>query len=283
VKDSPNFALTLARLPPDGVAPRASAITAVLEARGRWLGHPTTVGLLTVTRSTMPSATVVLVSPPCGSPAAWSRVIPLLDDHGVLNVGVQLPSCLPESDIDDAGYMRSVLDDCGDPVVLVGHSSGGLELTEVGGHPAVQHLVYMDAVMWDVGEPWGTMLAGEVAEGWAACVRVRRDVTEFDTDAVAAYLLSRGWAADDALEFASGFRPQRHAGWVLELTVAAWRSVPSTYISPNDSEMKRSLRELFASRATDVIEIEGDHFPNWRRPDEVADILARIAREVVTP
>lgn len=229
----------------------------------------------------MTPATVVLVSPPCATVAAWSRVIPLLDDRGVPNVAVQLPSCLPESDLDDAAFVRSVLDACGEPVVLVGHSSGGLVLTEVGGHPSVKHLVYLDAVMWDVGEAWWTLLEGGVAEGFAACVRVRQDVTEFDTDAVTAYLLSRDWPAEDALEFASGFRPQRFAASVLTLTVAAWRTVPSTYISPDDSEMKSRLRELFAARATAVIAMPGDHFPNWRRPNEIADIFARIARDAV--
>jgi pimeloyl-ACP methyl ester carboxylesterase len=229
----------------------------------------------------MAPATVVLVSPPCATPAAWGRVIPLLEDRGVPNIAVQLPSCLAESDLDDASFLRSVLDECGDPVVLVGHSSGGLVLTEVGAHPSVKHLVYMDAAMWDVGESWRTLLRGAVAEGWAACVRVGQDVTEFDTDAVAAYLLSRGWSADDAHEFASGFRPQRHAASVLKLTVAAWRTVPTTFISPDDSEMKSRLRDLFAARATAVIEMPGDHFPHWRRPDEIADIVGRIAHEVV--
>jgi pimeloyl-ACP methyl ester carboxylesterase len=230
----------------------------------------------------MTPALVVLVSPPCATAAAWSRVVPLLDDRGVPNVAVQLPSCLPESDLGDAGFLRSVLDECGEPVVLVGHSIGGLVLTEVGGHPMVKHLVYMDAAMWDVDEAWGTLLTGGVAEGWAACVRVRDAVTEFDTDAVTAYLLSRGWSADDAREFASGFRPQRHAASVLKLTVAAWRTVATTYISPNDSEMKSRLRDLFAARASAVIEMPGDHFPHWRRPDEIADIFARIARDVVS-
>ena len=127
--------------------------------------------------------------------------------------------------------------------------------------PAVKHLVFMDAVMWDVGESWAELQAGGVAEGFAACVRVRPGVSEFDTDALTAYFSSRGWSASDTQEFVAGFRPQRHAAWLRTLTAAAWRTVPSTYISPNDSEMKRRLRELFASRATKVIEIPGDHFP----------------------
>jgi hypothetical protein len=36
----------------------------------------------------MHAATAVLVHGPCGTPAAWSRMIPLLDDAGVPNVGL---------------------------------------------------------------------------------------------------------------------------------------------------------------------------------------------------
>jgi pimeloyl-ACP methyl ester carboxylesterase len=208
-------------------------------------------------------------------------VIRRLDELDVAHVAVQLPSCLPESEIDDVGFLRSVLDECDHPVVLVGHSNGGMVLSEVGVHRSVQRLVYMDAVMFDVGESMA-MLSGGVAEAFAACVRVRNDVTAFDADALTDYLLSRGWSAVDVHEFVAGFRPQRHAAMLLALTAAAWRTVPSTFISCHDSELKSHVRALFASRASEVVEIPGDHFPNWRRAAEVADILARIAREDVT-
>ena len=80
----------------------------------------------------MTPATVVLVHGMGGSPAMWSRVIPLLDELGVPNVAVQLPSGLPESATDDAACVRSLLDELVDPVVLVGHSMGGMVVTEVG-------------------------------------------------------------------------------------------------------------------------------------------------------
>jgi pimeloyl-ACP methyl ester carboxylesterase len=229
-------------------------------------------------RSTTTPATVVLVSPPCATTAAWDRVVPLLDDHDVPNIAVQLPSCLPESDVDDATLLRSVLDDCGRAVVLVAHSGGGAVITEVGTHPAVKHLVYVDAAMWDVGEDWFSRLRGAVDEDFSACLRFREDVTEFDTDALTAYFLGAGWSPDDTRTFVAGFRPQRHSAFTSTLTEAAWRTVPSTFISPADSENKRQLRDHFASRAMHVIEIEGDHFPHWHRPDEIAGILTRIAR-----
>ena len=230
----------------------------------------------------MTPATVVLVHGTCGTPAAWSRVIPILDGLGVPNVAVQLPSCLPESEMDDVASLRSVLDECVDPVVLVGHSGGGMVLTELGTHPSVKRLVYMDALMLDAGENQADILTEEnLAAGFLACVHADDAGLAFDPDATQAYLVSRGYSAVDAHECVSGLRPQRAAASIFENSVVAWRSVPSTFISCDDSEISSDLRALFASRATDVIEIPGDHFPNWRRPGEVAEILARIAREAV--
>ena len=80
--------------------------------------------------------------------------------------------------------------------------------------------------------------------------------------------------------FVPGCVPHRHAAGTYKLTVAAWRTVPSTFIRPLDSATKPHVQDVFAARATEVIEIEGDHFPHWRRPREVAEIFARIARQV---
>ena len=205
--------------------------------------------------------------------------MPLLDELGVPNVAVQLPSGLSESATDDVACVRSLLDESIDPVVLVGHSMGGMVLTEAGAHPMVKRLVYLDALMLDVGDAMFVVAAGEFPEEFSACLQTQDDVFAWDTDAFAAYFVGRGWSAADAQEFVLGCRPQRAAAAVLENTQAAWRLVPSTFVSCDDSEMSADLRALYGSRATDVIEMPGDHFPNWVRPGEVAEILARIAAE----
>jgi pimeloyl-ACP methyl ester carboxylesterase len=207
--------------------------------------------------------------------------MPLLDALGVPNVAAQLPSCLPESALDDDAVVRSLLDECVGPVVLAGHSWGGMVLTEVGTHPSVKHLVYLDALMLDAGDNVFVVTEGQFAEGFIGCAQPNDAGFAWDTDALAAYFVARGWSAADANEAVLGVRPQRAAASVVEPTNAAWRTVPSTFVSCQDSEMSSDLRALFASRATDVIEMPGDHFPNFLRPREVADILARIAEEPV--
>lgn len=230
----------------------------------------------------MPSPTVVLVHGLGGSPAAWNRVIPLLDSVGLPSVAVDLPSCGPVSDETDADVLRSVLDGCGDHVVLVGHSAGGMVVTEVGSHPSVKHLVYVEAAMPDVGESLFTLQADGFADGFVKCLRQEGEVSVWDAGASAEYLVSRGWSRDDAQDFVSTSRPQRFAPLVGTATVAAWRSVPSTFISCADSEMNSGLRQFFGSRATEVSEMPGDHFAIWVRPEEVTDVIVRIARQVST-
>jgi len=75
----------------------------------------------------------------------------------------------------------------------------------------------------------------------------------------------------------------RVAALVLAVTVASWRTVPSTYIGCADSQARSQARARFAARAMHAIEIPGDHFALWRRPGEVANIIARIAQDAVAP
>jgi pimeloyl-ACP methyl ester carboxylesterase len=194
----------------------------------------------------MAPATVVLVHGTCGTPAAWSRVIPLLDGLGVPNVAVQLPSCLPESEMDDVASLRSVLDECVDPVVLVGHSGGGMVLTELGTHPSVKRLVYLDALMLDVGETQADILTEEnLAAEFLACVQADDAGLAFDTDALAGYLVGRGYTSVDAREIVSGLRPQRAAASIFENTTTAWRSVRPRCVL-DDSEMGSGLAPCLA-------------------------------------
>jgi pimeloyl-ACP methyl ester carboxylesterase len=237
-------------------------------------------GLSTLGEALVAPATVILVHGMCATPSAWSRVVPVLDGLGVRSIAVQLPSCLPDSKIDDADSVRSLLDECGGSVVLAGHSFGGMVLTEVGAHASVRHLVYVDAPMLDVGEAVFPLMEGRVAEGFAACMQAEGDGFAFDAEALSTYFARQGWSAVDVQEFISGLQPQRAVASVLTPTVAAWRTVPSTLITCNDSEFNRDLRALFASRATKVIEMPGDHFPIWLRPNEVAGIVAGIAQNV---
>jgi pimeloyl-ACP methyl ester carboxylesterase len=207
-------------------------------------------------------------------------MIPFLEDAGVPNVAVHLPSSLPASELDDGAHLQSVLDGLEGPVVLVGHSGGAFTITEVGGHPAVRHLVYLDAPLPDAGESMLDVYEpGDLDSGFAACLVQTPEGGRFDADALVTHLEDRGWAAQEAREMASGLVPMRVDAVVLAVTVASWRTVRSTYVGSADSQARRQARARFAARATHAVEISGDHFAFWQRPRESADIIIRIVQD----
>ncbi len=87
----------------------------------------------------------------------WHRMIEPLGALGLSSRALELPSCVappgasggPVGDMyADADAVRAALDEKYEPVVLVGHSYGGMVITDAAaGSENVEHLVYLDSVM----------------------------------------------------------------------------------------------------------------------------------------
>ena len=99
--------------------------------------------------ATAEQTTVVLVHGAFADGSSWSRVIPRLQAKGLNVVSVQNPLT---SLADDVAATRRALDAQAGPVVLVGHSWGGMAITEAGNHPRVVSLVYVAAFAPSVGQ-----------------------------------------------------------------------------------------------------------------------------------
>jgi pimeloyl-ACP methyl ester carboxylesterase len=94
--------------------------------------------------------TVLLVHGAFAESASWNRVISQLRAESVDVVAVANPL---RSVSGDAAYLRDVITGIGTPVVLVGHSYGGMVITEAGAsNNAVVGLVYAAAFAPDRGE-----------------------------------------------------------------------------------------------------------------------------------
>jgi pimeloyl-ACP methyl ester carboxylesterase len=82
--------------------------------------------------------------------SSWSRVIPLLQDEGFNVLAVQNPNTSLE---DDIAVTNQALASLSGPTLLVGHSYGGVVITNVGLTAShVTGLVYIAAFAPDVGE-----------------------------------------------------------------------------------------------------------------------------------
>jgi pimeloyl-ACP methyl ester carboxylesterase len=62
--------------------------------------------------------------------------------------------------------VRRVLDAVDEPVVLVGHSSGGMVITEVADHPAIAHTVYLSAFWPQRGQSPSDLLGDGPLPSW---------------------------------------------------------------------------------------------------------------------
>src|SRR6185295_19282366 len=99
---------------------------------------------------------VVLVHGGFVDGSGWEGVYHLLKHEG-LNVSVvQNPTLSLAGDV---AATRQVLDKQDGPTILVGHSYGGVVVTEAGQHPNVAGLVYIAAFAPDEGESVGTLIA----------------------------------------------------------------------------------------------------------------------------
>src|SRR5581483_10355186 len=96
-----------------------------------------------------PKATIVLVHGAWHGSWCWERVTPLLEKHGLAVRAVDLPSVGAKAGANtdlsaDAAAVETVLDTLGGPVVLCGHSYGGMVISRVRPR-GIAHLVYVCA------------------------------------------------------------------------------------------------------------------------------------------
>ncbi|TWD84721.1 pimeloyl-ACP methyl ester carboxylesterase [Kribbella amoyensis] len=197
---------------------------------------------------------VVLVHGAFAESASWNGVIERLRAESLDAVAVANPL---RSLAGDAAYVRDVITGIGRPVVLVGHSYGGMVITEAAaGNDLVVALVYVDAFAPEHGEsalelsgkfPGSTLGAAlaayPVATGGNEFV-IRKDAFhhQFAADV----------PADQAALMAATQRPVTEAALTdgLPTTTPAWKTIPSWFaISDADLNIPVAAHRYFAERS----------------------------------
>src|SRR5271154_3615184 len=100
-------------------------------------------------------ATIVLVHGGFVDGAGWEGVYNILKKDGYDVSVVQNPTT---SLADDVAATRQIISQARGPVVLVGHSYGGVVITEAGNDPKVSKLVYITAFAPDKGESVASLI-----------------------------------------------------------------------------------------------------------------------------
>jgi pimeloyl-ACP methyl ester carboxylesterase len=175
----------------------------------------------------------------------------------------------------DAEAVTQAVERVGEPVVLVGHSSGGMVITELADHPGVAHSVYLAAFWPQRGQSAMDLLAAGPPPTWMA---PHADGTIRTTDDLA--LLRRTLCADVDEERAyAGLR--RLTPWSMSSATAPSsapdRGHPTTYIiCEQDQALPPAAQEQMAAAAGHRYRLPSSHQPMASVPDELADALGRI-------
>jgi pimeloyl-ACP methyl ester carboxylesterase len=119
-------------------------------------------------------ATLIFVHGACVRDAAWwwNAMNKPLADHGIASVTVPLPSCGETSGdlgdlYDDVSACKRAIADVDGPVVLLGHSYGGVVITEAGVDDRVTQLLYVTSVMPEAGQTQAEII-GSAPTPWMA-------------------------------------------------------------------------------------------------------------------
>lgn len=217
---------------------------------------------------------VVLVHGAFADGSGWRPVADLLGKAGYAVYVVQEPETTFEADV---AATRLVLDRSG-PCVLVGHSYGGMVITEAGVHPSVRSLVYVAAFEPAVGESAGALNAGKPAAAnsivpvGGGYLQVKPESFPADFAADAPRPLARFMAISQV--------PISVEAFGAKATVAAWSKKPSyAVVSTQDRMINPELERFMTSRAkSETIELPGSHAIFLSHPKEVAALIEKAAQ-----
>jgi len=227
--------------------------------------------------------TVVMVHGAFADGSAWNSVVPLLRKKGLQTISVQLPMT---SLADDVAFTKRAIKNAGGEVILVGHSWGGVVITEAGANENVSSLVYLSAFAPKVGEHVHNILhdAHEVrgipqVEGFLKPIVDKDKFIRLSEEAIVSYFAPDIPEADARLIAVSQGR--LYAGALDQApSVQAWDGKPTWYIvTTNDQMIAPDLqREQAARIKAQTVEIEGSHASMLSHPKEVAQVILNAAQ-----
>jgi pimeloyl-ACP methyl ester carboxylesterase len=211
--------------------------------------------------------------------AGWEGVYNGLKKDGYNVSVVQNPTT---SLSDDVAATRLAIAQVQGPVVLVGHSYGGVVITEAGTDPKVAGLVYITAFAPDKGESVQSLIQNPPPGAPVPPI----------LPPVNGYLFLdkskfRASFAADVSEAKAAFLADSQVPWGVNalagaISEPAWKTKPSWYlVATEDRMIPPPAQRQMATRAGAVVaEVAGSHAIYISQPETVAALIAEAAKGV---
>ena len=224
-------------------------------------------------------ASIVLVHGGFVDGSGWKGVYDILTRAGFRVSVVQNPTTSLE---DDVAVTARAIDAVDGPVILVGHSYGGVVITAAGTNPKVAGLVYIAAFAPDKGESVASLIKNPVPGAPVPPILPPQNGFLFLDRAKFAASFAADLDPEEATFLADSQVPWGVAALEGAIKQPAWRMKPSYYLVAKQDHMipvpaQRSMAERAGST---VIEVAGSHAVYVSKPAEVAGLIRRAAEEV---
>lgn len=212
--------------------------------------------------------------------SGWKGVHEALTNDGYEVIVAQNPTL---SLADDVAVTKRAIAAARNPVVLVGHSYGGVVITEAGNDPKVASLAYIAAFAPDAGESVETLIANPPPGAAVPPILPPQD---------GFLMLDKAKFADsfaaDVDPSTARFMADSQVPWGVEalagkVAVPAWKSKPSFYLVASDDRMipppaQRAMAERAGAKMT---ETSGSHAVYVSKPAEIARVIKQAAEQSV--
>ncbi len=238
-------------------------------------------------------ATFILVHGAWHGAWCWHRIVARLQSQGHVVLAPDLHGLgrdfTPLGEVTLAGWtgqITQLIDDSPGPVILVGHSRGGLIISEAAEKrpDRIHSLVYLTAFLLRSGEQLhGSVAATDPNSLVGPHMIVASDhLSASVADASVKEAFYGECSAEDVVLAKSLLRPEPLAPLVtpLHLTDERFGSVPRIFIEClRDRAItlpsQRAMQEALPCKQT--FHLDTDHSPFFSRPDELANVLENIA------
>jgi pimeloyl-ACP methyl ester carboxylesterase len=228
----------------------------------------------------MKTTNIVLVHGGFVDGSGWEGVYKILRKDGYTVSIVQNPTI---SLADDVAATKRIIALQNGPVVLVGHSYGGVVITEAGNDPKVAGLVYITAFAPDKGESVSTLIKDPPPGAPVPPILAPQDGYLFLDKAK----FPASFAGDVDIERAM-FMADSQVPWGLDalngtISEAAWKTKPSWYLVATDDKMIPPAAQRFMSKraGSTVVEFAGSHAIYVSQPNAVAALIEKATRALI--
>src|SRR5580658_7894971 len=208
--------------------------------------------------------------------SGWEGVYKALKKGGYTVAIVQNPTI---SLTDDVAVTKRAIAAQNGPVILVGHSYGGVVITEAGNDPKVAGLVYVTAFAPDKGESAASLIKNAPQGAPVPPILPPQDGYLFLDKAK----FPAAFAADVSPDVAS-FMADSQVPWGVEalsgaITQPAWRTKPSWYLVTTEDKMIPSdaQRAMSKRAGSTVVEVKSSHAVYVSHPQAVGHLIEQVA------